>query len=112
VHSHTAERGEQRLSPELGSNHEETTAELLSDPHCRCAVEYLRERGEPTDVSSLAANVVARMRGIPVEEAEPDVRRRVQIWLHHGQLPALADHGVVEYDPEDGVVRLLDATVY
>ena len=83
-------------------------ADLLSDPHCRHLVEYLRERGEPTDVERLAAHVAARLRDVPVGEIEPDVRRRVQTWLHHGQLPALSAHGVVEYDAETGTVRLVD----
>jgi len=36
---------------------------------------------------------------------DPDARRRLAIRLHHVDLPKLAADGVVEYDPEDGLVR-------
>lgn len=108
VNSEIAERGGQRQTPRSqGDDGGETLDDLLSDPHCRHLVEYLRDREGPVDVGTLAAHVVARVRGVPVEAIEPDVRRRVQTWLHHGQLPALSAHGVVEYDVETGTVRLV-----
>lgn len=97
-----------RTSRAPGVGGSEETEDLLSDPHCRHLVEYLRERREPVDVERLAAHVVARVRDVPVEAVEPEVRRRVQTWLHHGQLPALSAHGVVDYDAETGTVRLVD----
>lgn len=96
-----------RASGAPGGDRGEGLDELLSDPHCRHLVEYLRERGEPVDVERLAAHVAARTRGVPVETIGPDVVRRVQTWLHHGQLPALATRDVLEYDAETGVVRLV-----
>lgn len=103
------ERGRRRTTRAPGEEGSEATEDLLSDPHCRHLVAYLRERGEPVDVERLAAHVVARVRDVPVEAVEPEVRRRVQTWLHHGQLPALSANGVVDYDAETGVVRLVDA---
>lgn len=104
----SGEGGQLETPRPRGRRGEEDSDDLLSDPHCRHLVEYLRERGEPVDVDHLAAHVVARVRGVPVEAIGPDVRRRVGTWLHHGQLPALSAHGVVEYDAETGVVRLAD----
>lgn len=82
--------------------------EVLSDPHCRHLVDYLEERGEPVAVERLAEHVAARARGVPVESIGADVRRRVQTWLHHGQLPALEARDVVSYDVDSGIVRLVE----
>lgn len=97
-----------RSPPRRGGDDRGDAADLLSDPHCRQLVEYLRESGEPAGIEQLATHVAARVRGVPVEAIGPDVRRRVQTWLHHGQLPALSEAGVVEYDVDTGTVRLLD----
>lgn len=77
---------------------------LLSDPHSRRVLDYLRRADGPVDVATLATHVVADLTGTDPEDVPPNVRRRVATWLHHGQLPALADHDVVEYDPERGTV--------
>lgn len=82
--------------------------ELLSDPHCRYLLQYLTDTDGPVPLSAAARHVVGQITDTDPEDVGEDVQRRVQIWLHHGQLPALDDHGVVSFDPESGTVSLVD----
>jgi len=50
---------------------------------------------------------VGLVKSQPPEAVDEEVSRRVRTWLHHGHIPVLEDHGIVEYDPESGKVRLL-----
>jgi len=93
-------------SPEEFEDRELT--DLLSDPHCRYLLKCLRERDNPVSVSALTRFVVAEVTDTSPDEVPDTVCRRVQTWLHHGQLPALADHGVLVFDPESGAVSLAD----
>lgn len=87
---------------------DESLADLLSDPHCRYLLEYLRTNDNPVSVSAVARYVVSQVTDAPVDDVSNDVERRVQTWFHHGQLPMLDDHGVVDFDPDSGTVRLAD----
>lgn len=80
--------------------------DLLDDPHCRYLLDHLRYEDGPVEVATLARHVVAGITDTPPEEVSDDVERRVQTWLHHGQLPRLDAYGVVEFDPEAGEVSL------
>lgn len=92
--------------PGDGDARETDVQDLLTDPHCRYLLQYLDDADEPVAVSAAARYVVGQITDTDPDEVAPDVQRRVQTWLHHGQLPALADHGVVAFDPEEGTVRL------
>lgn len=89
----------------LGSS-DERLEDVLDDPHCKYLLEYLRREAGPVDESTLARHVVAQITDTPPEEVADEVQRRVQIWLHHGQLPVLDEYGVVEFDADAGVVSL------
>lgn len=82
--------------------------ELLDDPHCRYLLQCLRDTETPASVATVARYVVGQITDTPPDEVSEEVQRRVQTWLHHGQLPALDDHGVVEFDPDSGTVSLAD----
>jgi predicted transcriptional regulator len=86
----------------------EPLADLLSDPHCRYLLHYLRNHEGPVSVSEVSRHVVAEITDGSPDEVPGDVQRRVQTWFHHGQLPTLDDYGVVEFDPESGTVSLTD----
>lgn len=94
--SHTADPG--AASEEL--------EEVLNDPHCRHILDYLRCEDDPVSESTLARHVVAKITNTEPEEVGDDVQRRVQTWLHHGQLPVLDEYGVVEFDADSGEVSL------
>lgn len=103
---HTADRpptDEDRSPPDRNG---EALAAMLADPHCRHLVSYLRETDGPATVATVSTYVVAQITGTAPDNVPSDVQRRVQTWLHHGQLPKLADHGVVAFDPDDGTVEL------
>ena len=80
--------------------------EVLDDPHCRYLLDHLRGKEEPVPESTLARHVVAEITGTPVDEVSDEVQRRVQTWLHHGQLPVLDEYDIVEFDADAGVVNL------
>jgi len=86
----------------------ERIADALEDPHCRYLLRYLRDADGPTSVSEVATYVVAQITDTDPDDISPDVAERVQTWFYHGQLPMLDDHGVIEFDPDSGTVRLAD----
>ena len=94
-------------SSDVGSADEEDLATLLLDLHCRYLLKFLRENDAPVSVAEVARHVVAELTDTTPESAPDDVQRRVGTWLHHGQLPALDDHGIVEFDPESSTVTLV-----
>jgi len=81
--------------------------DVLSDPHGRNAVVYLARRDEPVGIAELSRGVVGLLDDTPNDAVGDDVARRVQTWLHHGHLPTLERHGVVEYHPDEGTVELV-----
>lgn len=76
---------------------------LLRSPRRRYIVSYLSDEGEG-DVEDLAARIATREREQSADAVEAEARRRVAVALVHDHLPRLADHDVVEYDPESGAV--------
>lgn len=87
----------------------DATFAALSDARCRHVFYYLRERESATLdelATVLAGWLNAREDGARV--ATPDDRERVQVGLHHGQLPNLSAAGFVRYDPDSGEVALAD----
>lgn len=80
----------------------DTALSLLADRQRRALVEYLQTRGnEPVPVDEL------------LEALTPSVRREqptnVEIRLQHSHLPKLADAGVIEYEPDAGLVRYCES---
>ena len=83
----------------LGPN---TINALLANPDRRHLLSVLRENGSAT-VEELSHLIAARKRDT-LPDGGADVRRCVAVALIHNHLPRLADSGVVEYDPPDGIV--------
>ncbi|WP_276257258.1 DUF7344 domain-containing protein [Haloglomus litoreum] len=80
------------------------TLRALRNPVCRFTVYALDGRRLPLDV---VADVVVGWRAANAGGmATGDDRERVRSELHHRHLPALADAGLVEYDPDTGAVAL------
>jgi len=90
---------------------------LLADRHRRILLDQLRE--DPVTTRDDLADVLRRVDSDSESDTDGETRRRrFAVELHHIHLPALADAGVIEYDPDDGTVvyrpderveRLLDA---
>lgn len=82
----------------------DTYLTLVSDKRRRGVVRRLRDRpdGEAT-VEDLVDHLYGNESDLSTEECPH--RERISIQLIHNHLPKLADHGVIRYDRERGVVR-------
>jgi hypothetical protein len=84
----------------------EDVRELLSDPHVRFLLQYLRKKNDPADVPTVATYVAAGVTDTPPEDVPDEVKSRVQTILYRGQLPELARYGIIEFDREGDTVSL------
>jgi DNA-binding transcriptional ArsR family regulator len=89
-----------RLLDRRGDGVGEVVASLASERR-RVLLRVLRARGEPMTMADLAGLVAAR---VPDQDADADTVERMRASLHHRDLPALDDAGLVEVDPHDGTV--------
>ncbi len=82
--------------------------DILSNRRRRYAIHYLKQTGEPVDVSTLAEQVAAWENGKTPEELGSQERKRVYISLYQSHLPTLEKRGLINYDSDRGVVELTD----
>jgi hypothetical protein len=87
-------RGEDREQSPLT---ESRRHRLLSVERRRTAIDVLAECDLPIGVAELAEEVVAREGR--AADADGGTAADVAVSLHHHHVPALADAGVVDYDP-------------
>ncbi|QLG29784.1 hypothetical protein HUG10_19475 (plasmid) [Halorarum halophilum] len=80
--------------------------DLLSNPRRRFVISYLREHGGPIELTALAREVAAWENQVPAEELTDQQEKRVYVSLYQTHIPKLRNAGVVDYDPDDGVIRL------
>ena len=78
---------------------------LLADTDRQSVLMDLLETDGRSTVGALADQLAARRRN----QADELERDRAELRLVHNHLPRLADHGVIEYDRERGIVVLEDA---
>jgi len=96
----------ERERPSKDSVHEalepETAFELLADRRRRQLLAQLAQDGTGTQstVDELARTLAEKQSKTEATHSVEDVK----ILLHHNHLPKLADAGVVQYDPQDGIV--------
>ncbi|SER71561.1 DUF7344 domain-containing protein [Natrinema salaciae] len=83
----------------------ETLLQTLVDPVRMRLLSALETSDQPLSLEQLAARLSAHDGG-PFADAE-----RAQIALHHSHLPAMAEIGVVGYDPESKLVTRYDQVV-
>ena len=80
--------------------------DLLSNPRRRFVISYLREHGRPIELTALAQEVAAWENQVPAEELTDQQEKRVYVSLYQTHIPKLRNAGVVDYDPDDGVIEL------
>lgn len=80
--------------------------DLLSSPRRRYVLYYLRDTGEPIDLTSLAEEVAAWENETTVEDITQQERKRVYVSLYQTHVPRLAEAGLVEHDADTGKVAL------
>ncbi|WP_331235236.1 DUF7344 domain-containing protein [Natronorarus salvus] len=80
--------------------------ELVADRRRRNLIHQLRHNGNGlTTIDTLVDRLDRGEQG--VSKDRPPNREELAIQVYHTHLPKLADHGVVEYDPERGTVQYL-----
>jgi DNA-binding transcriptional ArsR family regulator len=87
----------------------ETLYRLVSRPERRYTLSYLVERDGPADAEELARVVAARRDGHAPADAEDRQWESLLTSLVHVHLPKLRNGGLVEWDRDDGRVRLTRA---
>ncbi|WP_114576484.1 hypothetical protein [Saliphagus sp. LR7] len=90
-----------------------TQAELFdvfSNARRRWAVRYLEDCGGACDLDELVERVALRENDVGPDELTRPQRRRVYISLYQTHLPMLAEHGIVDWDPDDRRVELREGS--
>lgn len=80
--------------------------EILSSPRRRYLLYYLRQRKEPVELTQLAEHVAAWENGVDTDDLTTQERKRVYVSLYQTHVPKLDDAGIVDYDPDSGMVTL------
>jgi hypothetical protein len=80
--------------------------ELLSNHRRRMVLYYLRTNGGSVGMQELATQIASMENEVPVEELTGQQRKRVYVSLYQTHLPKMAEMGTIEYDKDDGVVRI------
>lgn len=78
---------------------------ILSNPRRRYVLYFLNQHESAIELTDLAEHVAAWENDTTVEELNSKERKRVYVSLYQTHVPKLADHGLIDYDPESGMVR-------
>ena len=79
--------------------------EVLQSMRRRYAVHYLRRENCRVDFSDVTDHVAAWEYNTSPTDLLSEQRKRVYISLYQTHIPALADAGIIDYDPESGKIR-------
>ncbi len=79
--------------------------DVLHNQRRRYVLQYLEKFEEPVALSDLALQVAAWEYRTPVEEVSDDQKKRVYTTLQQTHLKKMEDAGIVEYDPEQNLIR-------
>ncbi|QWC20197.1 hypothetical protein [Halorubrum sp. 2020YC2] len=80
--------------------------ELLSNHRRRMVLYYLRTNGGSVGIQELATQVAAMENDVPADELTSQQRKRVYVSLYQTHLPKMAEMDTIDYDKDEGVVRL------
>ncbi|WP_254861639.1 DUF7344 domain-containing protein [Halovivax gelatinilyticus] len=100
-------------SPDLASltRHQAVTEsldciyELLASARRRYLLYYLRTADETVVELEAAANAIQAYEAAGTDTGDRPPRRTIEIDLHNVHLPRLADAGMCQYDPAQGLIR-------
>jgi len=82
--------------------------DILSNSRRRYVLYYLRETGEPVELSELAEEIAAWENNTPRAELTKQERKRVYVSLYQTHIQKLSEVGIVNYDSDTGIVSLGD----
>lgn len=83
--------------------------DLLTHPHRRYVLYYLRQDGEGVGLETLAA-AIANWDGDSSGGDQSDNREAIEVMLRHTHLPKLADAGIITFDANTASIEL-DGTI-
>ena len=83
---------------------------ILSNPRRRYVLYFLNQHETAIELTDLAEHVAAWENDTTVEELNSKERKRVYVSLYQTHVPKLADHGLIDYDPESGMVRQTESS--
>ena len=86
----------------------DTVFEILSNRRRRLVLYYLREHGGMATMNELSENIAALENDVPVADLTSQQRKRVYVSLYQTHLTKLEETGMIEYDRDEGEVRLTD----
>ncbi|WP_135302533.1 DUF7344 domain-containing protein [Haloarcula amylovorans] len=78
--------------------------DVLQNERRRYVLQYLREHGGPIELGDLTSEVASMEYDCDCADVSSAQRKRVYTTLQQTHLPRMAEAGIVEYDPDDGVV--------
>ncbi len=84
----------------------DTILELMNESRRRYALYYLDEQDEPVPVDELAdavAKMEAEQRSAPLNDGWGD---GIEVSLEHNHLPKAEDADFIEYESDEGIVRM------
>ncbi|APE95076.1 DUF7344 domain-containing protein [Halodesulfurarchaeum formicicum] len=82
--------------------------EILSSQRRRMVLYYLRQHGGSATMSDLADQIAAWENETEIDELTSQERKRVYVSLYQTHLPKLASTNLIDYDSDEGDVRLTD----
>lgn len=82
---------------------------MLSCSRRRQVVHYLSQQQRAVQLYDLSKQLAAWENDIPIEEVEYGQRMCTYTALRQSHLPKLDDEGVIEFDPDSGIVELTEA---
>jgi len=100
------------MSPHANTSDEmspDLVFEILSNTRRRMVLYYLRWYGGSVSVGELVGEIAALQNEVAVEDLTQQQRKRVYVSLYQTHLPKLEEAGLIEYDDDEGEVRLTDS---
>lgn len=82
--------------------------EMLHSPRRRQVLAYLSDRDGPVDLDDVILQVAAWENDTSVDAVSESERKRIYVSLYQTHVPKLDDAGLVEYDEDEGTVKLTD----
>lgn len=83
--------------------------DVLSNRRRRYALHHLKRHAGAVSLAALSQQVAAWEQGVAPEGLVYEDRKSVHTSLSQFHLPRMAEAGLVEFDPDEGVVRLTEA---
>jgi DNA-binding transcriptional ArsR family regulator len=82
--------------------------DILSSPRRRYVLYYLREQGDPIELTALAEKLAAWQDNTALEDVSPQDRKRMYVSLYQTHIPKLEEAGLITYDPDSGEISLVE----